>query len=136
MCALANSVLVSITVISGAPGAAVSPANKRPVGHKSIDGTANLRVANLRLRAVQLAFGRGQVTLRLLECGFVRYRTHRLEVFRRSIKRSLCLHQCRLGSVQIPTRNRSLRKKLLAAFHDALIQVEISLGLRQIGLQP
>ncbi len=44
----------------------------------------------------------------------------------------LRLHQRGLGGVQIAAGNRAFREELLAAVHDAGVQVEIGLGLREI----
>ena len=63
MCVLASSDEVSITVISGAPAAAVSPAIERPVGDDAVDGAANLGVVDLRFGALVLAFGRCELAL-------------------------------------------------------------------------
>ena len=41
-------------------------------------------------------------------------------------------HQRSFGSIQVAARNRSFGKQLLAALHDAQVQVEIRLGLRNI----
>ena len=44
----------------------------------------------------------------------------------------LRLHQRGLGRVQIAARNGALGKELLAALHNALVQVEIGFGLRHV----
>ena len=48
---------------------------------------------------------------------------------------SLRLHQRGLGGVQVAAGNRALGEQLLAAFYDALVQIEIGLGLREVRLR-
>ena len=55
-------------------------------------------------------------------------------MFGRSVVSGLRLHQRGLRRVQIAAGNGSLGEELLAAVHDALVQVEIGLGLGQSEL--
>ena len=53
-------------------------------------------------------------------------------MLRRGVVGRLRLHQRGLRSVQVAARNGTFGKELLAAVHDALVQIEIGLGLREI----
>ena len=52
----------------------------------------------------------------------------------RSVVSGLRLHQCGLRGVKIAAGNGSLGEELLAAVHDAGVQVEIGLGLGEVEL--
>ncbi len=47
----------------------------------------------------------------------------------------LCLHQSSWRGIKIAARDRTLREELLASFHDALIEIQVCLGLRHIQLR-
>src|SRR5579862_9230065 len=46
----------------------------------------------------------------------------------------LCLHQGGLGGIEVAPGNSAIGKELLAAVDDALVQIEIGLGLGEIQL--
>ena len=58
-----------------------------------------------------------------------------IEALLRDVVGGLRLHQRGLGGVEIAARNRSLREELLAAVDDALVQIEVGLGLGEVGLR-
>jgi hypothetical protein len=122
---LANSAEVSMTVITGVPAAAVSPAKSGRSVTTPGDGTANLGVAQLGFGAQVLALGGGELALRAFQGRLPADLLHRFEMLLGYFVGGLGLNQAGFGGIQIAAGNRSLGEELGAAVHNALRQVQV-----------
>ena len=132
MCALASREEVSMTVIGRATGGCGFAGKKRTVGNYAVDGAANLGVADLGFGAFVFAFGGSQLALRGFSAASRLTLLHGFEMFGCGVVGGLCLHERGLRCIEIASGNCALREQLLAVVHDAGVQVEICLGLREI----